>query len=132
MPASLPWIRWLFFAGLLALVYAARTANTTEKPTEATTRPKIKQCKGELHIPFMPCRRYCRVRWIAFFPKYKREDLPDGTMCKRLLVFKGICQHGKCVKIKRAKVTKAPKRNYTDITRTAEPTTTTVAPLMND
>uniref|UniRef100_A0A023FFC6 Putative secreted mucin n=1 Tax=Amblyomma cajennense TaxID=34607 RepID=A0A023FFC6_AMBCJ len=131
MPAALPWIRWLFFAGLLAFVCARRIQNTTEETTtQETTLPKVNAaCKGELHIPFMPCRRYCRVSWIAFFPKYEREDLPDGTKCKRLLLFKGVCKHGKCVKKKRAKGTRAPRYNYTDITRTAEPSTTTMATL---
>uniref|UniRef100_A0A6M2E755 Putative secreted mucin n=1 Tax=Amblyomma tuberculatum TaxID=48802 RepID=A0A6M2E755_9ACAR len=133
MPASLPWIRWLFFAGLLACVCAARAENTTEATTEETTEEKTRAvCKGELHIPFMPCRRYCRVSWIAFFPKYERENLPDGTNCKRFLLLKGICKKGKCVKIKHAKVTKPPRVNFTDITRTAEPSTTTMATVSND
>ncbi|XP_077507520.1 uncharacterized protein LOC144118455 [Amblyomma americanum] len=133
MPASLPWIRWLFFAGLLAFVCARRIGNTTNETTEEISGAKVNAaCRGELHIPFMQCKRYCRVSWILFFPKYQREFLPDGTRCKRLLLFKGVCKQGKCVKEKRAKVTKAPKYNYTDITRTAEPSSTTLAPLSNE
>uniref|UniRef100_A0A023G2F0 Putative secreted mucin n=1 Tax=Amblyomma triste TaxID=251400 RepID=A0A023G2F0_AMBTT len=133
MPASLPWIRWLFFASLLAFVYGASTRNSTRVTPEETIPSGLKrECRGELHIPFMSCKRYCRVRWIAFFPKYQREDLPDGTPCKRFLVLKGICKNGKCVKRSLASVTKRPGESFTPIIRTAEPTTTTLAPLSND
>uniref|UniRef100_A0A023G4N2 Putative secreted protein n=1 Tax=Amblyomma triste TaxID=251400 RepID=A0A023G4N2_AMBTT len=133
MPASLPWIRWLFFASLLAFVYGASDRNRTAVTTEEAAQPEEKRvCKGELRIPFMPCARYCRVSWIAFFPKYKRWNLPDGTSCKRFLLFRGVCKDGKCVKQKRPKVTKRPGESFTPIIRTAEPTTTTLAPLSND
>ncbi|XP_070390116.1 uncharacterized protein [Dermacentor albipictus] len=121
MPASLPWMKWLLFSCLMVAVCTGEKIRMRDG----------KKCKGELYIPFKPCLRYCRVKWILFVPSYKQVEVEDGTPCKRLLVLKGICSHGKCVK-PGAKVTKAPVLNFTDIMMTAEPTTTTPAPLRED
>ncbi|KAH7956575.1 hypothetical protein HPB52_010675 [Rhipicephalus sanguineus] len=89
------------------------------------------ECKGELYIPFKPCVRYCRVSWVLFVPKYQEQQVADGTQCRRLLILKGVCFHGRCVK-PTGPVTKAPQFNFTAIMMTAEPTTTTPAPLRLD
>ncbi|XP_037566444.1 uncharacterized protein LOC119446160 [Dermacentor silvarum] len=122
MPASFPWVKWLLFSCLLVVVYAG----------ENTRMKDGSECKGELYIPFMPCKRFCRVKWILIVPHYKKIEVADGTPCKRRLILPGICSHGECVKKEEGKVTKAPVINFTDIMMTAEATTTTLAPLRED
>lgn len=121
MPASFHWIKWLLFGCLLAVVFAG----------EKVQMKYNRECKGELYIPFRPCVRYCRVGWMLFLPKYKEQEVEDGTPCKRLLVLRGVCLNGKCVKPK-GKVTRPPRINFTEITMTAEATSTTPAPLILD
>ncbi|KAL3195825.1 hypothetical protein MRX96_015712 [Rhipicephalus microplus] len=120
MQESFPWVKLLLLSCLLAVVYAR----------EKVRMKNGAECKGELYIPFKPCVRYCRVSWVLFVPKYQEQQVADGTPCRRLLILRGVCQHGRCVKL--GKVTKAPKINFTAITMTAEPTSPTVAPLVAD
>uniref|UniRef100_L7MC54 Putative secreted peptide n=1 Tax=Rhipicephalus pulchellus TaxID=72859 RepID=L7MC54_RHIPC len=121
MPTSFPWVKLLLFSCLLVAVCGGE-------------RVKMKngaECKGELYIPFKPCVRYCRVSWVLFVPKYQEQQVEDGTKCRRLLILKGVCMQGRCVKPRR-KVTKRPIMNFTAITMTAEPTSTTPSPLRHD
>uniref|UniRef100_A0A224Y473 Basic tail secreted protein n=1 Tax=Rhipicephalus zambeziensis TaxID=60191 RepID=A0A224Y473_9ACAR len=121
MPTSFPWVKSLLFSSLLVVICAGQKVRMKNGA----------ECKGELHIPFKPCVRYCRVAWLFFVPKYQEQQVADGTNCRRLLILKGICEHGRCVKLT-GKVTKAPKINFSPITMTAEPTSTTSAPLIVD
>uniref|UniRef100_A0A131YFB3 Basic tail secreted protein n=1 Tax=Rhipicephalus appendiculatus TaxID=34631 RepID=A0A131YFB3_RHIAP len=121
MPTSFPWVKLLLFSCLLVVFCAG----------EKVRMKNGVECKGELYIPFKPCVRYCRVRWMLIVPKYQEQQVADGTKCRRLLILRGVCMNGRCVKPTGA-VTKPPRMNFTAIMMTAEATSTTPAPLRND
>uniref|UniRef100_A0A224YC06 Basic tail secreted protein n=1 Tax=Rhipicephalus zambeziensis TaxID=60191 RepID=A0A224YC06_9ACAR len=68
MPTSFPWVKLLLFSCLLVVICAGQKVRMKNGA----------ECKGELHIPFKPCVRYCRVAWLFFCTEVSRT-----TSCGR-------------------------------------------------